>query len=45
MANHGIGAREAASLFEKWSGEDRYYPLIVELELLRSAGFAKPDSF
>jgi len=45
MARHGIAAAEATALFAKWAGEDRYYPLATELELLAAAGFAQPDCF
>ena len=45
MAQHGIGQAEADVLFAKWAGEDRYYPLAVELRLLADAGFARPDCF
>jgi tRNA (cmo5U34)-methyltransferase len=45
MAERGIAQREADVLFEKWAGEDRYYPLATELSLLTDAGFARPDCF
>jgi tRNA (cmo5U34)-methyltransferase len=45
MAQHGIAQPEADVLFAKWAGEDRYYPLAVELRLLAEAGFARPDCF
>jgi tRNA (cmo5U34)-methyltransferase len=45
MAEHGIAATEAQALFAKWAGEDRYYPLAVELSLLSEAGFAEPECF
>jgi len=45
MARHGIDAAEAAALFARWAGEDRYYPLATELELLAAAGFAQPECF
>jgi len=45
MARHGIARPQAEALFAQWAGEDRYYPLAVELELLRAAGFAHPDCF
>jgi tRNA (cmo5U34)-methyltransferase len=45
MGHAGIPAAEAESLFAKWAGEDRYYPLAVELDLLASAGFARPECF
>lgn len=45
MARHGIARPQAEALFAQWAGEDRYYPLAVELELLRAAGFAQPDCF
>ena len=45
MADKGIGNAEADILFAKWAGEDRYYPLAVELSLLADAGFSRPDCF
>ena len=45
MGRAGIPAAEAEALFAKWAGEDRYYPLAVELDLLASAGFARPECF
>lgn len=45
MARAGIPADEAKALFAQWAGEDRYYPLAVELELLASAGFPHPECF
>jgi tRNA (cmo5U34)-methyltransferase len=45
MARAGIAAAEAETLFAQWAGEDRYYPLAVELDLLAAAGFARPDCF
>jgi len=45
MAQHGIARPEADALFAQWAGEDRYYPLTVELERLRTAGFAQPECF
>ncbi|HEX5062386.1 MAG TPA: class I SAM-dependent methyltransferase [Kofleriaceae bacterium] len=45
MAQHGIAQPEANDLFAKWAGEDRYYPIAVELHLLADAGFARPDVF
>lgn len=45
MAQHGIARPEADALFAKWAGEDRYYPLAVELDQLRAAGFAQPECF
>jgi len=45
MARAGIGAAEAQEHFAQWAGEDRYYPLAVELDLLASAGFQRPDCF
>lgn len=45
MARAGIGAEQSAALFAQWAGEDRYYPLAVELELLAGAGFARPECF
>jgi tRNA (cmo5U34)-methyltransferase len=45
MAQHGIARAEADALFAKWAGEDRYYPLAVEFDQLRAAGFAQPECF
>lgn len=45
MAKAGIAAAEAEAHFAQWAGEDRYYPLAVELDLLASAGFARPECF
>ena len=45
MAQHGIPRPEAELLFAKWAGEDRYYPLAVELAQLRAAGFSHPECF
>jgi tRNA (cmo5U34)-methyltransferase len=45
MARHGIPQQETERLFAKWAGEDRYYPLAVELLLLAEAGFTRPDCF
>jgi tRNA (cmo5U34)-methyltransferase len=45
MARAGIEAAEAEALFAQWAGEDRYYPLAVELDLLAAAGFARPECF
>jgi len=45
MASHGIARPAADALFAKWAGEDRYYPLAVELDQLRAAGFTQPDCF
>ncbi len=45
MAQHGIAQPEANALFAKWAGEDRYYPLAVELRLIADAGFARPECF
>lgn len=45
MADHGIARAEADALFAKWAGEDRYYSLAQELQLLAEAGFAKPECF
>jgi tRNA (cmo5U34)-methyltransferase len=45
MAQHGIEQPEANALFAQWAGEDRYYPLAVELRLIADAGFARPECF
>jgi tRNA (cmo5U34)-methyltransferase len=41
----GFTASEADGLFAQWAGEDRYYPLVDELAMLRSAGFSRADCF
>jgi tRNA (cmo5U34)-methyltransferase len=45
MAEHGIPVPDAHALIASWADEDRYYPLAVELEQLRAAGFAYPECF
>ena len=45
MAAHGIARDEANALFAQWAGEDRYYPLAAELDMLADAGFARPECF
>jgi len=45
MGQHGIPRPDAEALFAKWAGEDRYYPLAVELAQLRAAGFSDPECF
>lgn len=45
MGKHGIDRDEADRLFAQWAGEDRYYPLAAELEMLAEAGFAQPECF
>jgi tRNA (cmo5U34)-methyltransferase len=45
MGRHGITEPEARSLLAQWAGEDRYYPLAAELEMLGAAGFAQPECF
>jgi len=45
MAAHGIAEAEARALFAQWSGEDHYYPLAVELDLIAAAGFVRPECF
>ncbi len=45
MGRHGIERAEASALFATWAGEDRYYPLAAELEMLAEAGFARPECF
>ena len=45
MAEHGIPDDQARALFAQWAGEDRYYPLAVELDLIAAAGFARPECF
>jgi tRNA (cmo5U34)-methyltransferase len=45
MARHGISAVEADRLFAAWAEQDRYLPLVTELQLLAEAGFERPDCF
>lgn len=45
MSKHGIDQEEADGLFAKWAGEDRYYPLAAELDMLAEAGFEQPECF
>jgi len=45
MAEAGISHEQATELFDQWSREDRYYPLVDELQALGAAGFARPDCF
>ncbi|HET9623286.1 MAG TPA: class I SAM-dependent methyltransferase [Kofleriaceae bacterium] len=45
MATRGIDRPTAEALFAQWAGEDRYYPLAVELEQLKAAGFTQPECF
>jgi tRNA (cmo5U34)-methyltransferase len=45
MAAHGISEHDADEHFGRWAGEDRYVPLVRELELIRAAGFPRPDCF
>jgi hypothetical protein len=45
MAEAGIPHEQATELFAQWSREDRYYPLVDELQALATAGFARPDCF
>lgn len=45
MARAGIAGDEAEALFAQWAGEDRYFPLAVELDLLAAAGFPRPECF
>jgi SAM-dependent methyltransferase len=45
MAMHGISEVEADGHFGQWAAEDRYVPLGQELELIRAAGFPRPDCF
>jgi len=33
------GAKRSAGYFAAWAGEDRYFPLEIELEMMRTAGF------
>jgi tRNA (cmo5U34)-methyltransferase len=45
MGDHGISAAEAHDHFAAWAGEDRYFPLEVELNALREAGFDEVECF
>jgi hypothetical protein len=45
MGKHGIDRDEANRLFAKWTGEDRYYSLTAELDMLAEAVFAQPECF
>lgn len=45
MGRHGIADDEARQHFRAWAGEDRYFPLDVELAALRSAGFEGVECF
>jgi ubiquinone/menaquinone biosynthesis C-methylase UbiE len=43
MAEHGIADPEARAHFAAWAQEDRYFPLDMELTVLRRSGFAEVD--
>jgi hypothetical protein len=45
MGDHGIADEEARRLFHQWSGEDRYFPLEVEMRAVGDAGFADVECF
>jgi tRNA (cmo5U34)-methyltransferase len=45
MARHGITEEEADAHFAQWSEEDFYVGLVEELELIRAAGFPRPNCF
>jgi len=45
MARHGISEEEADAHFAQWAEEDYYVGLVEELELIRAAGFLRPDCF
>lgn len=45
MALHGISEEEADAHFAQWAEEDRYVPLVEELQLVAAGGFARPDCF
>jgi len=45
MGRHGITPSEAEAHFAQWAEEDFYVSLVDELELLREAGFPRPDCF
>jgi tRNA (cmo5U34)-methyltransferase len=45
MVEHGISDEQAHAHFAAWAGEDRYFPLSVELNALREAGFDEVECF
>jgi tRNA (cmo5U34)-methyltransferase len=45
MGNHGIGEAEARGHFAAWAEEDRYFPIEVEMNALREAGFEEVECF
>lgn len=45
MAPHGITEAQARAHFASWAQEDYYPPLLTELKLVESAGFADPECF
>jgi tRNA (cmo5U34)-methyltransferase len=45
MSGHGITEEEADGHFAQWAEEDFYVALVEELELVRTAGFPRPDCF
>jgi tRNA (cmo5U34)-methyltransferase len=45
MSRHGITEEEADAHFAQWAEEDFYVALVDELELVRAAGFPRPDCF
>lgn len=45
MAPQGIDRPQALAHFASWANEDYYPPLITELGMLASAGFAEPECF
>jgi tRNA (cmo5U34)-methyltransferase len=45
MGEHGISAPEGHDHIASWADGDRYFPLDVELEALRDAGFTEVECF
>lgn len=45
MSDHGISDSQARAHFAAWADEDRYFPLEVELDALRKAGFDEVECF
>jgi ubiquinone/menaquinone biosynthesis C-methylase UbiE len=45
MGEHGITDAQARAHFAAWADEDRYFPLGVELDALREAGFDEVECF
>lgn len=45
MVERGIDAPTARKHFADWAREERYVPIVDELDALREAGFARPECF